>query len=255
MASWVRTIAPAAPFVVGTGVALLLARPDLPSTAGIIIVGLTVIVLGLELHLRFAAPQLLVAGVLAAVAAGVTLHFATRLNELEDGSKIELGSIADAPQHPNATRFAFPSVRPVSDLDGAAHGILRTHRRSSEYWFSAAMPLVPAGWTRGEPVSAWLVCSDEGKYGGKCSQRFPTSLAAAFIAPQREQRRLRAAVDKAIVAHRLIEAKGAPMLVAAMDIDAETDAMRIWMWCAPLVAFALWLVGWLAFARRRQLRA
>lgn len=242
MASWLRTIAPAAPFVLGTGAAWLIGRPDVPLIAGIFVVGLTTIALGLDLHLRFKAPPLLLAGVFAAAGAGVTLHHAIRLSEVGGGEPIVLASIADAPKHPDATRFAFPRARPASEFSGKARKIRDSFRRKTTWSSSVAIPIVPDGWTRHEPVSAWLVCHDEVELGPSCSQGFPTVLAAAFKSPQLDRALARTAIDNAIAWHRLIEAAGAPMLVAATDTEGEIETMRLLAWSAPVAAFGLWLL-------------
>jgi hypothetical protein len=230
LSPWLRAIWAAALFAIAAAIAAGLARLDLPSALSFIGVAVAAMVAGLVLYLRLGAPSMLLAGLLAAGGAGGTLHFSTRLIELTGGEVARLASIAHAP----GTRGTGKNKPP-------------------QPWSTMAVPLVPTGWTRQQPVPAWLVC--HGTAGGEagCARRLPAAIGSAVIPPQRERADLRAAVDDAIGRHRLVEASGAPMLVAMADIDGEIASLGLWTWGAPLGAFALWLAGWLGGLAWRRL--
>lgn len=221
-----------------------LARFELPPALGFIGLAVAAMAAGLVLYLRLGSLAMLLAGFLAAGGTSGTLHFAARLHELAGGELARLASIAQAPEHPTASRFTFTAAQPASAFRGAANGTRNVGKnRESRRWSTLAAPLVPTGWTRDQPVPAWLVCQSGGDT--TCLRRTAATLDSAVIPPQRERADLRAAVDDAIARHGLVEAKDAPMLVAMPDIDGEIGRLTLWTWCAPLGAFGLWLVSWL----------
>ncbi len=236
--------------VIGAG----LARLDLPPALAFLGLAVAAMAPGFWLYLRLGSLAMLLAGFLAAGGAGGTLHFAARLHELAGGELARLASIAQAPEHPAASRFIFAPAQPAVTFRGTASG---THsagkNKEPQRWSTLATPLVPTGWTRDRPVPAWLVCHG-GSGDSSCLGRATATLGSAVIPTQRDRADLRAAVDDAIARHRLVEARGAPMLMAMPDIDGEIAKLSRWTWYAPLGAFGLWLVGWLGGLAWRRFR-
>lgn len=236
--------------VIGVGLAWL----DLPPALAFLGLAVAAMAAGFVLYLRLGSLALLLAGFLAAGGAGGTLHFATRLHELGGGELARLTSIAQAPEHPAASRFVFAPAQPASAYRGTASGTRSAGKnKEPQRWSTLATPLVPPGWTRDRPVPAWLVCHG-GSGNSSCLHRASATLDSAVIPPQRDRADLRAAVDDAIARHRLIEARGAPMLVAMVDIDGEIGKLGLWTWCTPLGAFGLWLAAWLGGLAWRRFR-
>lgn len=227
--------------LIGAGLAWL----DLSPALGFLGVAVATMAAGFALYLRLGTLSMLLAGFLAAGGASGTLYFAARLHELAGGELVRLASVTQAPEHANASRFVFAAAQPASAFRGTASGTRSAGKKKEpQRWSTLATPLVPAGWRRDQPVPAWLVCQGAGG-DGSCLPRGGATLESAVIPPRGERADLRAAVDDALARHRLVEAKGAPMLVAMPDIDGEIDTLTLWTWCAPLGAFGLWLVAWL----------
>jgi len=234
----------AALFACAAAIGAGLARLDLPSVLAFLGLAVATMAAGFALYWRMGSLAMLLASFLAAGGAGGTLHIGSRLHELTGGEMARLASIAQAPQHPAASRFTFAPAQAAGAFRGTATGTRSAGKnKEPQRWSTLATPLVPAGWTRERPVPAWLVCNGGGD--SSCLRRAAATLGSAVIPPQRDRADLRAAIDDAIARHRLVEAAGAPMLVAMPDIDGEVDRLSRWTWYAPLGAFGLWLAAWL----------
>jgi len=247
----------AALFGSATLLAAILASADMPRWLAFAIVVLFAMNAGFVPFLRMPWSTMLLANFLAAGGASCTLYFAPRLHEVTGGQLVHLASIAEAPRYPNASRFTFPPALPHPAFRGTAKGTRIAGKYNEQRpWSTVATPLVPPGWMPSSPVPAWLVC-----YGGdsdsRCLRDTAGPVTAAVIPPQRDRADFQAAVNEAHARQRLGgSSRGALMLVAVPSIDSEVGRLRFWTWGAPLVAFGLWLVGWLgelAWRRSRRL--
>ena len=237
-------------FAASAAVALPLAT-ILPTTAKYVSIILP-IVLGFAAAWRWGSLALIVSGIFAMAAGLASQHLFERFLELSAGPVATLASIAEAPQHRDATRFIVTDVRAEASVTGRAQ---RTTTRSfgagprDERWVHLVRALVPAGWQRTQPVPAWIACTTSP--GFDCLSGLD---AKGIVRIRRDEiDHFRPAIADAERRHRVVSAADAPIVEASSD-----PAAAPWIYLAAVASiqitcFALWLLG-VAGARLWQRR-
>ncbi|MBU8539823.1 hypothetical protein [Falsiroseomonas tokyonensis] len=209
----------------------------LPFPIAIALGGLGAFILGVVLAIRLRAGALVALGLVAlfgfvGVASETQLWFALR-----HAPEVALPSIAEAPDHPEATRFTFPEAMARADLLGEARSTTPRSAGPPLELSAFAVPLVPPGWTAAEPIAAWLVCQQP-RGRESCAATLPPRLTQAFRATPRPE-----AAQAALTRHRLT-AVSAPAWLSATD-DISTERVQAgWMALAwPVLAWLAWAVG------------
>lgn len=233
-------------FGISTAASLALAtvQPLLANYLGLLLP----VLLGLGAAVRWSNASLIVGGFFA-MAGGIGSQLAfDRYLELSRGSVATLGSIAEVPRHPEATRFVVEDVRADRSLAGS---IARTTTRgpgagpNPQRRVLHVMPLVPQNWKRSEPVPAWIACT--ATPGFDCLTDSARGIHHTIRVRNDDLVAYRPAVADAEGRHRLTSAAGAPLLEASADAaGAETRFLSgsiLW----PLAAYVAWmltLIGW-----------
>lgn len=238
-------------FAVSAAIAVLLASV-LPTLAKFVSIILPVL-FGFFAAFRWGGMALILAGFFA-MAGGFGSQFALeRYQELASGTSVTLASIADAPRHPEATRFV------VSDIRVARPFIGRTQRTvvqmigagpSPRTFSIQVMPLVPAGWTRDRPVPAWLACTTTP--GFDCLQRSERDLSRTIRARDYDLDYYREAIADSRRRHGVTSANDAPILEGSGDPFDTPEFYLAGVVVLPLIAFALWaisVIGWRAWRK------
>jgi len=190
-----------------------------------------------------------------ALAGGLALilSYGAALSMVE-GELAAVGSVAEAPAHATATRFTFADARLRAELRGEVKGETLANK-SRTAWAVQVAPLVPAGWTREQPVPAFVACDTTP--GFDCLGRFPAQVSGAVLFAGPHAADGARAVEVAVADRGLTVARGAPLLAPVDDPDAEPK--RRWVLGLGLCALTwlLWAGGLVAargaeFVRRRR---
>ncbi|WP_439598611.1 hypothetical protein [Falsiroseomonas sp.] len=223
--------------MVGIGLAAPLLVLLLPFPAAIALGGLGAFTAGVVLAIRLRSGAFFALGLIAlfgfvGAASETQLWLALR-----HAPEVTLPSIAEAPDHPEATRFAFPEATARPDLLGEARSTTPRSAGPPLELSAFAVPLVPPGWTAAEPVAAWLVCQQP-RAAEPCATALPPRLTRAFRATPRPE-----AAQAALARHGL-RAVAAPAWLSATDDISTERAQAGWMALAwPVLAWLAWAVG------------
>ena len=243
-------------FGVSIAVCLLLATV-LPLLANYASLFLPVL-LGFVAAFRWGSPALVIAGFFA-LAGGIGSQLAfDRYAELSRGSTVTLGSIVEAPHHPEATRFIVDDVHSVRALAGSGR---RTTTRSggsgpnTTTWVLHVMPLVARGWTHNDAVPAWIACTTSP--GFDCLSARVQGINRMVRVRDDDLDFYRGAVANAEARHHVVSAMGAPVLEISDDPAGAPTFYFASSVAVPLAVYALWamlVVGWRTW-RRGQAKA
>lgn len=165
-----------------------------------------------------------------------------------------LESVAAAPSFPEASRLAFPEAIARGDLAGEARSSIPRSAGPPVELSAFAVPVVPAGWDRSQPVPAFLVCAQP-RDSVPCATAFPPRLTEAFRTTPRPE-----AARAALALHGLTAVPN-PAFLATTDEIAAERARAGWMALAwPLLAWLAWAAGlavyrMISVPRRRPARA
>ncbi len=213
------------------------------------------VLLGFAAMFRWGSVALVVSGFFA-MAGGFGSQIAyERYSELARGAAVTLGSIANAPNHPEATRFIVADVQAARALTGHARRsvMLRSGAGPSPQVVAAsAMPLVQAGWTRDRAVPAWLACT--GTPGFDCFRLSEIDLKRTIRVRDAEIDFHREAIADAQRRHGILSAGGAPILEISGDPEGAPAAYLAAAAAAPFAAFGVWAIAvvvWRAWRSRR----
>ncbi|MDP3414920.1 hypothetical protein [Falsiroseomonas sp.] len=165
-----------------------------------------------------------------------------------------LESVAAAPSFPDASRLAFPEAIARGDLAGEARSSIPRSAGPPVELSAFAVPLVPPGWDRSQPVAAFLVCAQP-RDEAPCATAFPPRLTEAFRTTARPE-----AARAALALHGLTAVPNPAFLATPGEI-ASDRARAGWMGLAwPLLAWLAWAAGlavyrMISVPRRRPARA
>ena len=175
-----------------------------------------------------------------------------RLGGAVDG---RLASIAEAPGVPEASRLAFPEATVRADLAGEARSSIPRSAGPPLELSAFAVPVVPPGWDRSQPVAAFLVCSQP-RDAAPCATAFPSSLTEAFRTTARPE-----AMQAALALHGLTAVPNPAFLTTPDEIAAERTRAGLMALAWPFLAWLAWAAGLVVYRmisvpkRRRPARA
>lgn len=241
-----------------TMVAIGLAAPLLvlavPFPAAVAIGGLGAFLLGAGLAIRLRSGAFVALGLIGlfgfvGVAAEASLWL--RLGGAVDARP---ASVAEAPAYPEASRLAFAEASVRGDLTGEARSSIPRSAGPPVELSAFAVPVVPAGWDRSQPVPAFLVCAQP-REAAPCAAAFPASLTEAFRATPRPE-----AAQAALVLHGLTAVPNPAYLATTEEIAAERARAGGMALAWPLLAWLAWAAGLAVFRmigtpKRRPARA
>lgn len=239
--------------MVAIGLAAPLLVLALPFPIAIALGGLGAFLVGVALALRLRTGAFVALGLVALFGfIGVAAEAALWLR-LGGGVEARLASVAEAPAAPEATRLVFPEATARADLAGEARSRIPRSAGPPVELSAFAVPLVPQGWDRAQPVPAFLVCA-ETRAATPCAATFPARLTEAFRATPRPE-----AAQAALALHGLT-AVAEPAFLATTDEIAAERARAGWMALAwPVLAWLAWAAGlavyrMISLPRRRPAR-
>ncbi len=225
-----------------TAIAVLLAIvfPTLAKYASIILP----VLFGFFAAFRWGSLSLIVAGFFA-MAGGLGSQIALeRYAELTRGAAVTLASIAEAPLHPDATRFIVSDVRAVRVYIGRAQRTILVRSGAGptpQIVAIQVMPLVPAGWTRDQPVPAWLACSTTP--GFDCFRSGESGGSRIVRVRDYDLSYYREAILDARRRHGVTSENGAPILETNSDPFGAPEFYLAGVVALPLGAYLLWVIG------------
>ncbi len=241
--------------VIAASAAVALALATVLPTAAKFVSIILPVLFGFAAMFRWGSMALIVAGFFAIVAGFGSQIAYERYAELSRGEAVTLASIADAPRHPEATRFVVEDARAVPALAGHARRtiIQRSNQGPSPRVVSLqAVPLVPAGWTRSQPVPAWLTCSTTP--GFDCRSQIEGDVRRTVRVRDYEVDHYREAIADARRRHNVASAEGAPILEVSSDPVGAPAFYLAGAAVVPLIVFALWALSILAWRLWRRVR-
>jgi hypothetical protein len=237
-----------------TGLAIFLVLAGVPVALGFVsyALGLTVLAIltlaGLWLAYRTgivsALAAVFVALLPAALAVGGTEDLRTARRTV-----VAETAVAQAPEHPEAQVLILRDARVAAE-----YTLTWTARAPSGADMHHAMaPVVPPQWQRGEPVPAWRVCSGGDADWCVKAMAHPVHAMRRLDKAQADQYRPRIAE----LARRfdMHAAPNAPVLQLTTPPAERAAAAITGMIFLPVLGFAFWLLGLLAWRGLRRLRA
>jgi len=240
--------------VIGASAAIAMAVATVMPTLGKYVSILLPVLLGFAAAFRWGSMALIVAGFFG-VAAGAGGQYAfERHMELARGVAVTLESIADAPNHPDATRFVVSDARAAPAFPGSTERTtVRQHGAGPriERWSLQVMPLVPRSWNRAQAVPAWLACTTS--VGSDCLDRADDSVSRTVRVRDYDLDFYRAAVAAAERRHGVRSAPDAPVVEISSDPVGAPGLYLAGAAIVPLAVYALWAIGLAGWRGGRKL--
>ena len=158
-------------------------------------------------------------------------------------------AVAEAPRHPDAQVLIFTDARVATEF---THTWTSRPPAGGPDMHHAMAPLVPRGWQRGMPVSAWRVCG--GGDADWCQQALAHPVRAAQRLKDAEATRYQSVVAEAERRFGLASAPGAPLLHLTTPPAERADGAVTGMIFMPILGFVVWLLGLLLWRAARRMR-
>lgn len=223
----------------------------LPFPVAVALGGMATFTAGIALAIRLRSGAFFALGLFGLFAFVAAAAEAQIWLRLQVSAPVALESVASAPLHPAAVRLSFPEAVARIDLVGEARSSIARSAGPPVERSAFAVPLVPAGWRRDQPVAAWLVCEQARPMAAEhCGTGMPARLTQASRTTPRPE-----AAQAAIVRHGLTGAADAAFLAPAAEALWDRLGAMLMLLAWPALAWLAWAVGVLVYrvvpAKRR----
>lgn len=219
------------PPMVATGAGLGYALGTAAAIVGVLVVGGALLLLLIR---RF-GNSLIAAAFLAGICGSGLGYEVSEATRLRAGRSMDIG-VAEAPQHPEATLFRFRDGHVLTGFTAQYERVTRSKTSTQRTTYFVA-PLVPEGWTVGQPVPAWV-----GSVQSTGSWHKPWRGGARLDVSDDPENGYRRAI-RACESKGLRGAAGAPVLEWVED-PASWPSRRIRKgWDITVILMALYYVG------------
>lgn len=156
---------------------------------------------------------------------------------------------ADAPRNAEAQVLFFKDARVATEFTHIWTGRRPSGGQEVHY---ALAPVVPQDWQPGMPVPAWRACN--GGDAAWCTQALAYPMRAAQRVAPADTDAYRPGLDAMAQRFGLVSAPGAPLLHLTTPPAERADGALTGMILMPVLGFAVWLVGLLAWRGLGRLR-